>query len=266
MNIFHLERNLKNASSLSHLTGVYWSCRDMDSFFIGNHHFVTFVYGSEEEAKRITEKWATEYFSETNDAGLEIFFTTMGAGKGEGTTKIRIKFNPSSDKKAIHEACKENNTSYIKPDKDFQAHRVPYDISIKNFSSHEDFMNEILEALNNFNAHYDGGDRVEYSLKDENCACTVNSLFRALRISKGDREELGEFEGVDWGEEDLIPTYYFGKPYYIGNKHTREIHEPNCEWLTKMEAENRVRFSNLKEAQRQGYNGCYYCLKKYNTG
>ena len=50
-----------------------------------------------------------------------------------------------------------------------------------------------------------------YSLVDENCAAWVNSMLERVGIPKSERDRLGEFFGVDWGEEDLSPSQYFVK-------------------------------------------------------
>jgi len=116
MEIFYLEKKMKNATSLPSIVGVYWSSRDMDGFFIGNHHLITFVYESEAQAKRVTEKWNIEYFSEVNDEDLTVYYSTMGAGKEDGTNCIRIKFSPDADRQSIHEIAKEDNAGYFSSD------------------------------------------------------------------------------------------------------------------------------------------------------
>ena len=50
-----------------------------------------------------------------------------------------------------------------------------------------------------------------FSLVDENCAAWMNSMLERVGIPKSERDRLGEFFGVDWGEEDLIPSQYFVK-------------------------------------------------------
>ncbi|MFA7169554.1 MAG: hypothetical protein WC178_01740 [Candidatus Paceibacterota bacterium] len=265
MEIFYLEKKMKNATSLESITGVYWSSRDMESFFIGNHHLIAFIYESEEQAKRITEKWNIEYFSEMNDKNLVVYYSTMGAGKGDKTNYIKIKFNSKADKKSIHEIAKEDNTSYFSSDYDYQGHRAPYNLASPAFSSYETLMEAILEKVFNFNKHFEIGDRVRYSLLNENCACIVNSIFKVLGYSSSDRQEMGEFWGVDWGEKDLISSRYFEKISFVGNSNTLEIHLPQCTWADAINLEHRVHFDSIEEAIAQGYNGCHYCLDKYDT-
>jgi len=45
---------------------------------------------------------AIEYFTEINDKNLTIYYSTMGAGKGEGTNYIKTNFSPEADRKSIH--------------------------------------------------------------------------------------------------------------------------------------------------------------------
>ena len=54
--------------------------------------------------------------------------------------------------------------------------------------------------------------------------------------------------------------------YYVGNVDTKELHTPNCQWVAQMSESNKVYFSTIGEATSQGYNGCYYCLRQYDTG
>lgn len=54
--------------------------------------------------------------------------------------------------------------------------------------------------------------------------------------------------------------------YFIGNENTKEIHVPDCYWVTQMYAGNKVYFHTIEEAITKGYNGCHYCLKEYDTG
>lgn len=265
MEIFKLQDHLKNAASLSDICGIYWSSRDVDPLPVGNHHFITFVYESKEQADRMAAKGFIENFSEENDQGLTVYFTTMGVDKDKKTKGIVIKSSPKSDRKSIKEIAKEENTSAFSYDRDFQGHRVPCNLASPAFSSNEELMEAILERVNNFNAHFNAGDRISYSLIDENCACIVNSIFKVLGYPDGIRHELGEFWGVDWGEEDLVPDRYFEEMIYTANSNTKEIHLPACEWISHINEENKVYFSTIEEAINQGYNGCHYCLDEYDT-
>ncbi len=53
---------------------------------------------------------------------------------------------------------------------------------------------------------------------------------------------------------------------YIGNRSTKEIHLPNCKWAKRMnQVRNMVVFDKIERGIKRGYNGCKYCLPKYNT-
>jgi len=110
MEIYHLEKNIKKATKLSEINGVYWSARDMKSntkkiksWFrvVGNHHFFTFIYDSKEQADRLGSKWAIPYQNEENDNGLKIYFSTIGVKKSDG--KVYIYFKNKTDNISIHE-------------------------------------------------------------------------------------------------------------------------------------------------------------------
>ncbi|MCE7743999.1 MAG: carboxypeptidase regulatory-like domain-containing protein [Candidatus Heimdallarchaeota archaeon] len=53
---------------------------------------------------------------------------------------------------------------------------------------------------------------------------------------------------------------------YIGNKETQELHKKDCPWLALMHDDNKRNFDSVKDAKKDGYNGCYHCLKKQDTG
>jgi hypothetical protein len=264
--MYLLEDHFKDAIALADIAGVYWCSRDMDPGFLGNHHFFTFIYTSEEQAKRVTSKWKRwkiSYHREENDKGLWVYFTTMGVGK-DSDDNIKWSFNPDSDIWSIYEIAKNSNTSAFTVDRDFQGHLVEYAKSSNNYATEEELMYGILQALFNYKENYEAGNRVEYSLLDENCACGVNSVLRYLKFSASDRESWGEFWGVDWGEEDLISEDYF-RVSYIANTNKKELHAPSCEWAAKILPEHKVIYTDCYKAQDEGYNGCAYCLIEIDT-
>lgn len=267
MDTYHFEDHAMNATSLSDIAGVYWSARDMDPSPIGNHHFITFIYESREQAERVSRifgpKWDIGYHTDTNDRGLTIYYSTMGVGKDQNG-KIRINFNPSSDLQSIHEVLKENNTSWSSADYDYEGHRMPLNISNPAYNTNEELMIAVLENIFKFQQLYKQGITIDYSLIDENCECTVNSIFKHCGYSRSDREELGEFSGTDWGEEDEIPDSFFDLTYE-GNTHHREIHVPQCSWTGQIKQEHRTQFNNVLPALQQGYNGCAFCLAEIDT-
>lgn len=207
--MFHLQEHIKKAKTLSEIAGVYWSTRDVDFSPVGNHHFITFIYDGLVQANRMKAR-GIDYFTEENDKGIAVPYSTVGIGTdGHKGGKLIYGFSPKSDRNSIHEIAKEDNTSWDKPDADYHGHWVPYDRSNPKLTNNEMLMVEILERVLNFNAHYHKGDTIDYSLVDENCAAGVNSIFRVLGYPLSFRKEIGEFPGVDWGEEDVIPSRYY---------------------------------------------------------
>lgn len=54
--------------------------------------------------------------------------------------------------------------------------------------------------------------------------------------------------------------------YFVGNQNTGELHIADCQWVGKMRWSNKRYFRTVQDAIDMGYNGCYYCLREYNTG
>jgi hypothetical protein len=56
---------------------------------------------------------------------------------------------------------------------------------------------------------------------------------------------------------------------YIANSNTLEIHKSTCYWVKYILASNKVPVQNLKKVAEfilnQGYNGCHFCLPRYDT-
>jgi len=214
--VWHLEDYMKNADSLSSIAGVYWSARDLDPSPIGNHHFITIVWQSLDQADAFDKRYKVGYNSFKNQAGLTVHYTTIGVITDDNTMSgdIKLEFNQSSDVQAVKEEV--NPAEYIfwwKPDYDYEAHLIPFGVSTRGYSRLAVFMLDVVLGAQNFNRNYEAGIRVPYSLINENCACLVNSQFNALGFPLDVRLALGEFTGVDWGEEDLISETYFDSDY-----------------------------------------------------
>jgi hypothetical protein len=214
--IWHLEDHMENAASLSDIAGVYWSARDLDPSPIGNHHFITIIWQSKEQADAFLERYGVGYSTFANQVGLPVHYTTMGVqtDDGSGSGSIVIEFNYSSDVQAVKEEV--NPDQYIHwyaPDYDLEAHLMPFGLSSSGFGRLGEFMQAVLVGAQNFNRHHEAGTRLPYSLFQQNCACIANSQFNALGFSAADRERLGEFSGVDIGEENLVDAGYFDTVY-----------------------------------------------------
>ena len=53
---------------------------------------------------------------------------------------------------------------------------------------------------------------------------------------------------------------------YVGNRRTLEIHTHNCTWVSRMKQSNKTPFTSVEQALIQVYNGCWYCLNRFDTG
>jgi hypothetical protein len=84
-----------------------------------------------------------------------------------------------------------------------------------------------------------------------------------------------------WSKEAAIwycfNTHVFGDPemsvyrnieeaknYFIGNTNTGELHDCRCQWVDKMTWNHKIQFETIKDGLNAGYDGCGFCLKKYN--
>ncbi len=58
------------------------------------------------------------------------------------------------------------------------------------------------------------------------------------------------------------------QPSYIANRNSKEVHKADCPWVNHMKDKNKIPCRNLNEVARmisnEGYNGCFYCLAKYD--
>lgn len=55
---------------------------------------------------------------------------------------------------------------------------------------------------------------------------------------------------------------------YIANRNSREIHQTDCRWVMKMKESNKIVLHDFNDLlyfiKSLGYNGCFYCLKRYD--
>lgn len=177
--------------------GVYWCARDLDRSPIGNHHFILLV------CPDASELFSSKSPEQEDTSNGIVHFYTVGAFKKDGTLPdlLKVEVNQNTDVKAVREYVDpDEHTSPLKPDYDLEPHLVnpPSDSST-------DFVGNIVQLATNFESKGD----IQYSLIDENCAAWINTLFKIAGVSDVDREEAGEFFGIDWGEEDLIPEDLF---------------------------------------------------------
>ena len=80
---------------------------------------------------------------------------------------------------------------------------------------------------------------------------------------------IGKAEPVNVPESALLspdPPRTRRQRKVYGNRRTKELHVGSCTHGSKMHDKNRVSFASVDEGVAQGYNGCFYCLRRYDTG
>jgi hypothetical protein len=95
-------------------------------------------------------------------------------------------------------------------------------------------------------------------------------------VSKAQKGETGSFitfrvDAISGDKSNVTISYFYRlTPYwYIANLNSKEIHKPNCEWVSLMAPGNKMTCKGLDKVadliQNHGYNGCHYCLSRYDT-
>ncbi|MCP4965199.1 MAG: hypothetical protein GY926_08175 [bacterium] len=93
------------------------------------------------------------------------------------------------------------------------------------------------------------------------------------KAQDGEQQSYIVFRVTDLGASKSTVTvqylYRVSPFWYIANLNTKEIHKPVCRWVSLMAAGNKHHLKSLKTAAHwikdDGYNGCYYCLNRYDT-
>jgi astacin len=106
---------------------------------------------------------------------------------------------------------------------------------------------------------YDYGSIMHYPRK----AFSKNGLDT---ITPPSGATIGQRAGLSDGDVAAVVYMYGYQPYYIGNARSHELHLPGCMWGRRIAAHNTRRFWTVEEARHSGYNGCYYCLRDWDTG
>ena len=169
---------------------VFWCARDLAGVPWGNHHFLTFIPDNPQDFNPTSMK----------DLGNGDLGWTNGGHKDSTTGNLVTLLNEQNEVAAIREL--RDPTNYP-PDfwSDWDAEM--HEITTPNGLTDTQFINLIINEIGRYN------NQCPFSLIDENCAAWVNTILQHIGISDTDREILGEFNGMDWGEEDIIPIKYF---------------------------------------------------------
>lgn len=169
---------------------VYWAARDLAGSPFGNHHFILIM---------LPENYSMQQIKTQTEGSQR--FVTLGGFAESGN--LVFKSNDSSDVQSVKEVLNPSLRSWYTADYDMERNKItPPTGGGWNFAT-------TLERLA-FN--YEKNTKtspVPYSLKNENCAAWVNTILKVAGVSAGERIRLGEFSGIDWGEEDEIPESLF---------------------------------------------------------
>lgn len=164
---------------------VYWCARNLDTEmgFSGNHHFLVI---------RLDEGESLPPFESESESGTD-FITLAGFNK-DGDLKFGD--NNQADVTAVKE--------YLNPGK-YKDNWTDYDLEYKLITPPKGMSDgKFAGVVAMLAARYNDNQKrrsVKYALDGENCAAWVNTLLDVAGVSDAEREALGEFSGVDWGEE-----------------------------------------------------------------
>ena len=170
---------------------VYWCGRVLDSILRGNHHFIMVVPDNPKDFPGML---------------IDLFGGNKGLSLGgfEKDGWLVYEKNQKADIAAYREFS--NHKEYARcPDKyksgwSLERHEVPAPKGMTD----TDFIKKLLEGALNYEKNSEEKCFKFGLFFGPNCASWTNSLFNHAGIGEADRFKLGEFSGLDWGEEVLI--------------------------------------------------------------
>lgn len=168
---------------------IYWATRDLDKFIWGNHHFLLIKIPKDRKLTRVINL----------DEGDWRFITLAGHLPDK---HLVFRPNDDGDVQSVREVInpKLKGTFY---DYDLEKHQVTPPTG-GGFS----FAQTLVDLAFNYKRNSEENP-VKYVLWDENCSCWVNTILKVAGISEDERIKLGEFHGIDWGEEQLLDEELF---------------------------------------------------------
>ncbi len=104
----------------------------------------------------------------------------------------------------------------------------------------------------------------------------VNAVSGHTYVSKAQEGEVGGYIffrvndiSADKSTVTIQYLYQFDPLWYVANTNSKEIHQLNCFWVSLMSADHKAYYEKLVDVaeliENNGYNGCYYCLPRYDT-
>ena len=189
---------------------VCWATRDLESFFLGNHHFLMFIFDNEKSIPKNFGVTPVEIKCDNDKCKPSKWLAVLslhGQAKGKKTDLNRGAILVGENYKTDIEAYREHyckNTKWYLSDLDYQGKTVPTPSGM----SDVEFMQKIVNAYETFKKNIESNPP-KYGLCSTNCAAWVNGLLKSVGISREDRVRLGEFWGIDWAEESNVFDKYF---------------------------------------------------------
>ncbi|MCP4114522.1 MAG: hypothetical protein GY737_03815 [Desulfobacteraceae bacterium] len=170
---------------------MYWACRDLASSPAGNHHFIL-IYPD--------MRFGLPPIPILEDNRTR--FVTLGGF--EVHKNLEFVQNEPSDVKSVREHLnpKQYRRWYL-PDLDLMIHQIH-----RPSGSEKAFCETLVKQAINYRNNTKITP-VTYSLSDNNCSAWVNTMLKIAGVNYYDRKSLGEFRGIDWGEEDLLDETLF---------------------------------------------------------
>ena len=159
--------------------GIYWCTRPLDGWILpANHHF-------------ILVKWDENFISrDILPKDNENAWCTLAAF--QENKRLHFKLNETKD------------FTHVQSDSFLQVQKVLPDIDINIF------IKTILDLAFKYKANTkQERDAPKFDICNINCATWVYTLLTVAGITKNKLQELGEFWGIDWGEENQINESYF---------------------------------------------------------
>ena len=63
-----------------------------------------------------------------------------------------------------------------------------------------------------------------------------------------------------------LTAVHDSEDYVFGNPRSRELHRVGCPFWPLLLPEHKIPFLTVEDGLRHGYNGCRFCLSRYDTG
>jgi subtilisin family serine protease len=105
------------------------------------------------------------------------------------------------------------------------------------------------------------------SVRPDLPAALVRRILRGTCDKIGPRPYVnGRNDEYGWGRVNAQRAVETARLAPIGNRRSKEMHRAWCSWARRMADHNKVHFMTVEEGLDAGYNGCWYCLRQYDTG